>query len=133
MWLHVSSILYHACSLIHATSSGCNYNVQLLDVQLNNVQLICVQVSQVQLYNVQVFQVQLYNVQVSQVQLNNVQVSQVQLNNVQVSQVQLNNVQVSQVQLSAQDKPCYSWESNSGSFMYWTHVFTTTPNKPDIY
>ena len=123
MWLHVSSILYHACSLIHATSSGCNYNVQLLDVQLNNVQLICVQVTQVQLYNVQV----------SQVQLNNVQVSQVQLNNVQVSQVQLNNVQVSQVQLSAQDKPCYSWESNSGSFMYWTHVFTTTPNKPDIY
>ena len=87
--------------------------MQLLDVQLNNVQLICVQVSQVQLYNVQV--------------------SQVQLNNVQVSQVQLNNVQVSQVQLSVQDKPCYLWESNSGSFMYWNHVFTTTPNKPDIY
>jgi len=79
---------YRARSLIHATSSGCNYNVQFQDVQLNNVQLICVQVSQVQ------------------------------LNNVQVSQVQLNNVQVSQVQLSVPDKPCYSWESNSGPFMY---------------
>ena len=98
IWLQASSMGYRARSLIHATSSGCNYNVQFQDVQLNNVQLICVQVSQVQLYNVQV--------------------SQVQLNNVQVSQVQLNNVQVSQVQLSVQDKPCYSWESNSGPFMY---------------
>ena len=61
----VSSIGYRACSLIHAPSSGCNYNVQLLDVQLNNVQLICVQVSQVQLNNVQVSQVQLNNVQIN--------------------------------------------------------------------